>query len=142
MLLFVFAHPSDTRLPTTFLNTNLQLFNSNAIILGQHTISMPFERCRKTTPFQMYNATYCKVSTMWASVGVIFRPSLFEFISANELDEGAGSHVTYKIFSLMLGIFRPSAALEAAVRLEASVRNSICSQVSVLSSCHFPLTER
>lgn len=46
-----------------------------------------------------------------------------------------------KIFSLMLGIFRPSAALEAAVRLEASVRNSICSQVSVLSSCHFPLTE-
>ena len=47
----------------------------------------------------------------------------------------------YKIFGLMLGIFRPSAALEAAVRLEASVRSSIRSQVSVLSSCHFPLTE-
>lgn len=69
VLLFVVAYPSDMRLPTTFLNTNLQLFNSNVIILGQHTISMPFEHCGKITPFQMHNVTYCKVSTMWVSVG-------------------------------------------------------------------------
>lgn len=31
--------------------------------------------------------------------------------------------MAYKIFGLMLGIFRPSTALEAAVRLEASVKN-------------------
>lgn len=39
-----------------------------------------------------------------------------------------------------LAILRPRAALQAAVRLEASVSNSILLQVSVLSSCHFPLT--
>lgn len=75
------------------------------------------------------------------SVEGMCRPSLFELITENELDEGAGSHVIYKIFSFMLGIFRPSAALEAAVRLLASVRNSILSQVGVLSGCHFPLPE-
>lgn len=139
-LLFVFAPLSDMRLPTTFLNTNLQLFNSNAIILGQHTIRMPFERHRKTTPFQMHNVIYCKVATICVSVGGICGPNLLEFISENKLKKWAGSHVT-KIFSLMLSIFRPSAALEAAVRLQASVRNSIPSQVSVLSSCHFLLTE-
>lgn len=41
----------------------------------------------------------------------------------------------------MIVIFGPSAAFQATVRLEATVRNSIPSQVSVLSSCHFPLTE-
>ncbi len=87
----------------------------------------------------MYNVTYYKVSTVFLWVGSA--DPVNKSSSQNEPDEGVGSHVTYKIFSLMLGIFRPSAALEAAVRLEASVRNSICSQVSVLSSCHFPLTE-
>ena len=80
------------------------------------------------------------VTSIVCRVG-IFRPSLVELVSENELDEGAASHVTYKIFSLMPGIFRPGAALEAAVRSEASVRNSILSQVSVLSSCHSPPTE-
>lgn len=46
-----------------------------------------------------------------------------ELTSENELDDEAGSRVTYKIFGLMLGIFRPSTALEAAVRFEASVKN-------------------
>lgn len=73
VLLFVFTHPSDMRLPATFLNTNLQPFNSNAIILGQHAISMPFERHTKTTPFQMHIVTYCKAPAMCISAGGIYR---------------------------------------------------------------------
>lgn len=87
LLFFVFTHPSDMGLPTTFLNTNLQLFNSNAIILGQHTIGMPFERGRKTTPFQMHNVTYCQVSSRCVSVGAFYRPCLQELKSEHELDQ-------------------------------------------------------
>lgn len=54
VLLFVFTHPFDTRLPTTFRNTNHQLFSSNATILGQRGVSVPFERCNENTFLNVY----------------------------------------------------------------------------------------
>lgn len=136
MLLFVVAYPSDTRLPTTLLNTNSQLFNSNVTILGQHTSACHFGRSskkkqNKVAPFQMHNVTYCKALPVWDS-GKGVRRAL---TSENELHEGAGARVTSKIFGLMLSIFRPSTALAAAVRFEASVTNypftgQCCEQLS------------
>lgn len=62
---------------------------------------------------QMHRATYCKVPNpvfcgwIWCA-----------FISMKDPD-----HVAYEIFSIMLGIFRPSTDLGAAVRFEASVKS-------------------
>lgn len=136
VLLFVVAYPSDMRLPTTFLNTNLQLFNSNVIILGQHTISMPFEHCRKITPFQMHNVTYCKVSTMWVSVGGfdVSWPQRMNLMMELDLVWLIKYSVSCWVY---LGQAQPLKQLSYLRHQSKTIR----SQVSVLSSCHFPLTE-